>query len=99
MPAPAPFSGIAACVFDAYGTILDFDSTIGRTADRLGEKTAALARSWREKQHDAAMAVNAANSADAAKAHQDETDFWHITGTALDESMAMLSLNDPLLRA
>lgn len=42
--------GIRACVFDAYGTLFDFNSAAARCRDELGEKANALSTLWRDKQ-------------------------------------------------
>ena len=36
--AEAPLAGIAACVFDAYGTLFDFASAAAGCRDTLGDK-------------------------------------------------------------
>jgi len=46
----SPLSGAAACVFDAYGTLLDTSSAAARAKDALGERGQALADLWRSKQ-------------------------------------------------
>jgi 2-haloacid dehalogenase len=84
----APLTNIQACAFDAYGTLFDLDTTVGRTRDRIGDKTAALTRAWRARQ----MAL-------AKQPVVGESDYWHVTGAALDAAMAELGLADPHLRA
>lgn len=42
--------GVRACVFDAYGTLFDFNSAAARCRDALGESAAALSTLWRDKQ-------------------------------------------------
>jgi FMN phosphatase YigB (HAD superfamily) len=37
--APAQLGHIQACVFDAYGTLFDFNSAVERCRDVLGDKT------------------------------------------------------------
>ena len=44
------FDDIAACVFDAYGTLFDFASTVARCGDQLGDKADRLNAIWRAKQ-------------------------------------------------
>lgn len=83
-----PLTNIQACAFDAYGTLFDLDATVGRTRDRIGDKTTALTRAWRAKQ----MAL-------AKRPAVGESDYWHVTGAALDEAMAELGLADAHLRA
>ena len=42
--------GIEACVFDAYGTLFDFNSAAERCRDVLGAKADELSALWRTKQ-------------------------------------------------
>ena len=42
--------GIEACVFDAYGTLFDVHSAVGRHRARLGEAAYSVSASWRAKQ-------------------------------------------------
>jgi len=42
--------GVRACVFDAYGTLLDFNSAVAREGGSLGDKAAAISDLWRRKQ-------------------------------------------------
>ena len=44
------FTDVQVCVFDAYGTLFDVHSPVGRTAAMLGDKAPAVSRTWREKQ-------------------------------------------------
>jgi FMN phosphatase YigB (HAD superfamily) len=43
------FENIEACVFDAYGTLLDFNSAAKRAKDTLGNNANALSSIWRQK--------------------------------------------------
>jgi 2-haloacid dehalogenase len=43
-------TGIGACVFDAYGTLFDVAAAAAHCRDALGDKAAALAALWRDKQ-------------------------------------------------
>ena len=47
---PLELSGIEACVFDAYGTLLDFNSAVERERDVIGERADAVSDLWRRKQ-------------------------------------------------
>lgn len=85
----APLTNVQACVFDAYGTLFDLDATVGRVRDRMGDKAAVLTRTWRAKQRELAAQPRAAG----------ETDYWHITGNALDSALSELGIADPQLRA
>lgn len=81
---------IVACVFDAYGTLVDFESGVRRVRDKLGDKADALSRLWRDKQLQYTWLRSQMGR------HQD---FWHVTGDALDFAMAALDLADPPIRA
>jgi 2-haloacid dehalogenase len=48
MPSSVP--GVAAAIFDAYGTLLDVHSAMARHAARLGPDWQALSAAWRVKQ-------------------------------------------------
>lgn len=80
---------IEACVFDAYGTLFDFNSAAERCRDVLGDKADELSALWRTKQLQytwlrALMAEHA--------------QFWQVTGEALDFAMDTLDIDDPALR-
>ena len=49
MTEPA-FDAIAACVFDAYGTLFDVHSAVERGGAALGDRAAAVSALWRQKQ-------------------------------------------------
>jgi 2-haloacid dehalogenase len=85
----APLHGIGACVFDAYGTILDFASAAARCRDVLGEETARLTALWRDKQLQYTW-LRAAQGRHA--------DFWQVTGEALDFALDTLGRDDAGLR-
>ena len=44
------FNGIAAVIFDAYGTLFDVHGPAQRLATRIGPQADALSRLWRQKQ-------------------------------------------------
>lgn len=74
----AKLNGIRACVFDAYGTLFDVHSAVGRLRDRIGPDADALSQLWRTKQLEytwlrALMGRHA--------------DFWQVTGEALDYAL------------
>ena len=46
----AKLQGIEACVFDAYGTLFDVHSAVGRHRGRLGDRASAVSALWRTKQ-------------------------------------------------
>lgn len=82
-------SGIRACVFDAYGTLFDVNSAAERARGSLGEKWQPLAELWRTKQlqYTWLRALMGRHS-----------DFWQVTGDALDYALSSLQLEDPSLR-
>jgi 2-haloacid dehalogenase len=86
---PAPLEGIQACVFDAYGTLFDYSSAAARCEDALGEKIGPLSTLWREKQLQYTWLRTLQNQ---------HTDFWQVTGDALDFTMETLGINDAALR-
>jgi 2-haloacid dehalogenase len=83
-------SGVRACVFDAYGTLFDYAAAAGRCRDALGDKFAALAALWRDKQ----IQYTWLRSLQGQHA-----DFWQVTGDALDYALETLGVTDAALRA
>ena len=89
MNASAPLKDISACVFDAYGTLFDVHSAAARCRDDLGEKADALSGFWRQKQLEYTWLRSLMGA---------HTDFWQITGDALDYAMAAIGFDDGALR-
>lgn len=87
----SPFDGIEACVFDAYGTLFDFNSAVRASSASLGDKAEPLAEMWRQKQLQYTWLRSLMGNSHA--------DFWQVTGEALDYTMAALEIDDPALRA
>ncbi|MCU0574824.1 MAG: haloacid dehalogenase type II [Syntrophobacteraceae bacterium] len=81
--------GIKGCVFDAYGTLFDFNSAVARCRDVLGEQADTLSRIWREKQLQYTWLRSLMGR------HED---FWKVTGDALDFAMRSLEIRDEALR-
>ncbi|NNG05530.1 MAG: haloacid dehalogenase type II [Inquilinus sp.] len=79
------WTGIRACVFDAYGTLFDVHSPAARLRDRLGEKAGALSAVWRTKQLEYTWLRS------LMRRH---ADFWQVTGEALDFALADTGLAD-----
>ena len=50
MTAAERLAGVEACVFDAYGTLFDVHSAVGRHRDRVGEAADSVSATWRAKQ-------------------------------------------------
>lgn len=80
---------IRACVFDAYGTLFDVNSSARAEQDRLGPAWKPLADLWRLKQLQYTWLRGLSGR---------HADFWQVTGDALDFAMASLDLRDPALR-
>ena len=85
----AQLDNIRACVFDAYGTLYDFNSATERCRDALGDKAAPLSAEWRTKQLQYTWLRSLMGLYDP---------FWTVTGDALDYSMDTLGIDDPALR-
>lgn len=84
------FAGIGACVFDAYGTLFDFASAAANCADVPAEQRARLTALWRDKQLQYTW-LRAAQGR--------HTDFWQVTGDALDFALEALALRAAGLKA
>ncbi len=84
------FANIEACVFDAYGTLLDVTAAAQRCRDDLGDKAPALAELWRTKQLQYTWLSSLMGN------HQD---FQAVTAMSLDFAMDTLDLSDAELRA
>jgi 2-haloacid dehalogenase len=82
--------GIRACVFDAYGTLFDFNSAAARCRDALGDKAAPLAALWRDKQIQYTWLRTMMGR---------HADFWQVTGDGLDFALETLGIVDAGLRA
>lgn len=81
---------IRACIFDAYGTLLDVHSAVGRHAARIGEIAPVLSQTWRTKQLEYSWV--------SSLMHR-YRDFWALTGAALDFAMERHGVADAALRA
>ncbi len=79
-----------ACVFDAYGTLLDVAAAVAQCRDEIGPKADALAQIWRTKQLEYTWLRSLMG---------EHADFWQLTGDGLDFAMETLELDDPALRA
>jgi len=90
MTKPSAFAGINACVFDAYGTLLDLGDFTQRFRDVLGPVAGDLMGLWRRKQLEYSWLRSLMGR---------HTDFWHVTGESLDHAMAAFAISDPSLRA
>ena len=92
MPATAPrkiLNDVAACVFDAYGTLYDFNSAAARCRDALGAKADELSALWRQKQLQYTWLRSLMGT---------HAPFWQVTGEALDFALETLGIAVPALR-
>lgn len=71
-------SGIELCVFDAYGTLYDFNSAVARHRAAIGARAEALTGMWRDKQIQYTWLRNSMGTYDK---------FWQVTGEALDHCL------------
>ncbi|MCH2299807.1 MAG: HAD-IA family hydrolase [SAR324 cluster bacterium] len=69
---PDPFTH---CVFDAYGTLFDVHSAVGRYREVLGEKADPVSILWRTKQLEYTW---------LRSLMRQHVDFWQITSDALE---------------
>jgi 2-haloacid dehalogenase len=86
---PVTLHDIDACVFDAYGTLFDFNSAASAAKDELGGDWQRLSDLWRLKQLQYTWLRGLA---------QHHADFWQVTGDALDFALATLKIERPGLR-
>jgi len=82
-------SRIRACVFDAYGTLLDFASAVAGERAVLGERADPLNALWRRKQLEYTW---------LRALMRRHADFRRVTADALDHALAALGIADPALR-
>jgi len=86
---PIHLEGIRACVFDAYGTLFNYASAAAGCRNTLGDKFERLNTLWREKQLQYTWLRSMQGS---------HTNFWQVTGDALDFSLETLDIEDVRLR-
>ena len=84
-----PLTGIEICVFDAYGTLYDFNSAVARHRDAIGPKADALSEMWRTKQIQYTWLRNSMSA---------YAPFWQVTGEALDNCLATFGIADKSVR-
>ena len=82
-------AGTEMCVFDAYGTLFDFNSAVARHRTAIGPKADALADMWRAKQIQYTWLRNSMGA---------YAPFWQVTGEALDHCLAAQDIADPGVR-
>ena len=84
-----PGGPVGACVFDAYGTLLDVNSAVASLAGEVGSRAGELADLWRRKQLEYSWLRS------LMRRHGD---FWRLTGDALDHALDALGLDAHRLR-
>jgi 2-haloacid dehalogenase len=85
----AKLTGTEICVFDAYGTLYDFNSAVARHRTVIGPKADALSEMWRTKQIQYTWLRNSMGA---------YAPFWQVTGEALDNCLATHGITDPAVR-
>ncbi len=83
------FSGCKACVFDAYGTLMDVHSATAREGAALGDAAQEVSNLWRQKQLEYTWLRSLMGT---------YTDFWQITQDGLDYALEAHGIKDPALR-
>lgn len=84
------FKDIGACVFDAYGTLLDVHSAVARGGEALGAQAQAVSALWRQKQVEYTWLRSLMGAHD---------DFRQVTQDSLDYALAAHGVDDAELRA
>ena len=82
------FSGIKACVFDAYGTLFDVHSAVARHRLRLGDSADQISATWRTKQLEYTWLRSLMGR---------YADFWQVTSDALGYALEANGIDDPAL--
>ena len=81
----AALAGTEICVFDAYGTLFDFNSAVAPHRSVIGPKADALSEMWRAKQIQYTWLRNSMGA---------YAPFWQVTGEALDHCLAAQGIAD-----
>jgi 2-haloacid dehalogenase len=82
--------GIKACVFDAYGTLFDVHSAVGKHRARLGDVADQVSAVWRTKQLEYTWLRSLMGR---------HADFWQVTREALEFAFEMHAVKDSELSA
>lgn len=78
--------GIKACVFDAYGTLFDVHSAVGKHRHQLGDIADQVSLLWRTKQLEYTWLRSLMGH---------HADFWQVNQDALDFAFDMHGINNP----
>jgi len=84
--ATKPLLDVDACVFDAYGTLFDFNSAASAARSELGEDWQRVSDLWRQKQLQYTWLRGLAGH---------HANFWQVTGDALEFTLATLKIERP----
>jgi 2-haloacid dehalogenase len=76
---------VRACVFDAYGTLLDIHSAVSRNSASVGDVAVAFSLLWRQRQLEYTWTRSLMNQ---------YADFWEITREALEYALESFQLDD-----
>lgn len=82
------FKNVKACVFDAYGTMFDVHSPSSQVAGGLDGQAADVSKLWRQKQLEYSWLRSLMGA---------YTDFWQVTGEALEVALQAYDLYDEKL--
>ena len=85
----AALKGTEICVFDAYGTLYDFNSAVDRHRAVVGPHADALSAMWRAKQIQYTWLRNSMKEYEP---------FWNVTAEALDHCLAAHGIADLAVR-
>lgn len=85
----ATIANVQACIFDAYGTLFDVHSAVGKHRSRLASHSDEISALWRSKQLEYTW---------LRSLMQSHSDFWQVTGDALDYALAAYHVDDRDLR-
>ncbi len=83
------FTGVTACMFDAYGTLFDVHAPVARVAAKIGDNADAVSKLWRQKQLEYTWLRSLMG---------EHVVFWQVTGEALDYALAAHGIDDRPLR-
>jgi 2-haloacid dehalogenase len=89
MPDTPKITGINACVFDAYGTLFDVHSAVGKHRERLGSIADQISAVWRTKQLEYTWLRSLMGH---------HADFWQVTRDALEYAFDMHDVTNSDLR-
>jgi 2-haloacid dehalogenase len=83
------FQNVKACVFDAYGTLFDFNSAVGKHRERLGAVADQVSALWRTKQLEYTWQRSLMRCYEP---------FWQVTQDGLDYALDAFGVSDRKLR-